>query len=166
MLANAIHYVSDREIHSYHRFVGVAGGCQRRRSVVGLQCERYFQFSSERATYSDRITRYGTFVSLNSHHPTCKVVNVKRCHPFQGFNVTHNATRLIAMTKPVYNSIMRYSSEKPVIVFVPTRKQAKLTAIDILTLTSSDRKPDRFLRAHEEDIRKFVNRINDRVNTF
>ena len=83
---------------------------------------------------------------------------------FQGFNVTHNATRLIAMTKPVYNSIIRYSPENPVIVFVPTRKQAKLTAIDILTLTSSDRKPDRFLRANEEDIRQFVNRIHDRVS--
>ena len=67
------------------------------------------------------------------------------------------------MTKPVYNAIIRYSPDNPVIVFVPTRKQAKLTAIDILTLTSSDRKPDRFLRANEEDIRQFVNRINDRV---
>ena len=67
------------------------------------------------------------------------------------------------MTKPVYNSIVRYSPENPVIVFVPTRKQAKLTAIDILTLTSADRKPDRFLKATEELIKPFVNRMSDRV---
>ena len=83
---------------------------------------------------------------------------------FQGLNITHNATRLIAMVKPVYNSITRYSPDSPVIVFVPTRKQAKRTAVDILTLTSADRKPDRFLRANEEDIRPIVNRINDRVS--
>jgi pre-mRNA-splicing helicase BRR2 len=62
----------------------------------------------------------------------------------QGFNTTHNASRLIAMSKPVFQAIQRYAfvttnrqtklkQPKPVIVFVPSRKQAKLTAIDIVT---------------------------------
>lgn len=67
------------------------------------------------------------------------------------------------MTKPVYNSIIRYSAENPVIIFVPTRKQARLTAIDILTLTSADKKPDQFSHAEESDIRSFLERIGDKV---
>lgn len=68
------------------------------------------------------------------------------------------------MTKPVYNCILRYSPDNPVIVFVPTRKQAKLTAMDILTLTSADRKPTRFSHVNEEDLQPFVDRLSDKVN--
>ena len=46
----------------------------------------------------------------------------------QGFNTTHNASRLIAMSKPLFQSIQKYTSKnrKPTIVFVPSRKQAKI----------------------------------------
>ena len=37
------------------------------------------------------------------------------------------------MAKPVYNAVMRHSSEKPTIVFVPSRRQAQLTAIDLMS---------------------------------
>ncbi|XKL59609.1 hypothetical protein PGB90_000625 [Kerria lacca] len=94
-------------------------------------------------------------------HPSVRPVPLE-LH-IMGFNITHNATRLIAMTKPVYNSIIRYSAENPVIIFVPTRKQARLTAIDILTLTSADKKPDQFSHAEESDIRSFLERIGDKT---
>lgn len=50
-----------------------------------------------------------------------------------GYNVSHAATRLLTMTKPVYQAIMRHSPRKPVIVFTPTRKQARITAVDLVT---------------------------------
>lgn len=87
----------------------------------------------------------------------------------QGFNITHNATRLIAMTKPIYNAIARHSPQNPVIIFVPTRKQAKLTAFDILTLASADRKPDRFKRVDREDLKvveSFLKQISDKVRLY
>merc|ERR1711931_20372 len=56
----------------------------------------------------------------------------------QGFNVTHNASRILAMGKSVYNSILQFSPDKPCIVFVPSRKQTRLTAIDLLTFTAAD----------------------------
>lgn len=81
----------------------------------------------------------------------------------QGFNVTHNASRLIAMAKPVYNAIIKHSPHKPVIVFVPTRKQARLTAIDLLTFTAAEKQSNRFFHAEEEDIKPFLDRMTDKT---
>ncbi|XP_017773161.1 PREDICTED: putative U5 small nuclear ribonucleoprotein 200 kDa helicase [Nicrophorus vespilloides] len=81
----------------------------------------------------------------------------------QGINITHNASRLIAMSKPVYNAIIRHSSHKPVIIFVPTRKQARLTAIDLLTYAAAENQPNRFFHAEEEDIKPFLDRMTDKT---
>ncbi|GIY38375.1 u5 small nuclear ribonucleoprotein 200 kDa helicase [Caerostris extrusa] len=81
----------------------------------------------------------------------------------QGFNITHNASRLLAMSKPVYQAITRLSPRKPVIVFVPSRKQSRLTAIDILTYCASEAQPARFLHCTDEDIQPFVDRIVDKT---
>lgn len=48
------------------------------------------------------------------------------------------------MAKPVYHAIMKHSPKKPVIVFVPSRKQTRLTAIDILTTCASDVQRQRY----------------------
>lgn len=81
----------------------------------------------------------------------------------QGFNITHNSSRLMAMAKPLYKTIVQQSPQKPVIVFVPTRRQARLTAIDILTYTASEGNPTRFFHADEEDITPFVSRLSDKT---
>ena len=56
---------------------------------------------------------------------------------FQSFDQSNYSARLMAMSKPVYNSIVRHSGEKSVIVFVPSMKQAQLTAIDLMTYHES-----------------------------
>merc|ERR1719330_1593004 len=81
----------------------------------------------------------------------------------QGFNMTHNASRIVSMAKPTYNSILKHSPRKPVIVFVPSRKQTRLTAIDLLTYAASDTQPDRFLHAEPEDIASFLEKIQDKT---
>lgn len=68
------------------------------------------------------------------------------------------------MGKPVYNSILKHSPHKPVIVFVPTRKQARLTAIDLLTFTAAEGQPNRFFHAEEDDIKPFLDRMTDKVS--
>mmetsp|Transcript_75394 Transcript_75394/g.157134 ORF Transcript_75394/g.157134 Transcript_75394/m.157134 type:complete len:2169 (-) Transcript_75394:248-6754(-) len=68
----------------------------------------------------------------------------------QGFDIHHRATRLLAMSRPVYQSIKHYSPDKPVIVFVPDRKQARMTAIDLLLHAAADDKPKRFLHVNDE----------------
>uniref|UniRef100_A0A8U8BTQ9 Activating signal cointegrator 1 complex subunit 3 n=1 Tax=Geospiza parvula TaxID=87175 RepID=A0A8U8BTQ9_GEOPR len=64
-------------------------------------------------------------------HPNVRPVPLE-LH-IQGFNISHTQTRLLSMAKPVYHAVMKHSPKKPVLVFVPSRKQTRLTAINILT---------------------------------
>ncbi|XP_045467898.1 putative U5 small nuclear ribonucleoprotein 200 kDa helicase [Harmonia axyridis] len=98
-----------------------------------------------------------TFNFLPSVRPVPLELHVK------GFNITHNASRLISMAKPVYNAISRYSPHKPIIIYVPTRKQARITAIDLLTSASAEGQPNRFFHADEEDIKPFLDRMSDKT---
>mmetsp|Transcript_17823 Transcript_17823/g.25189 ORF Transcript_17823/g.25189 Transcript_17823/m.25189 type:complete len:2374 (+) Transcript_17823:76-7197(+) len=56
---------------------------------------------------------------------------------FQSFDQSNFSSRLLEMTKPVYSAISRNSNGKPSIVFVPSRRQAQLTAIDIMSYNQS-----------------------------
>jgi pre-mRNA-splicing helicase BRR2 len=56
---------------------------------------------------------------------------------FQSFDVQNFSARLLAMAKPLYNTILRVSDKKPVLVFVPSWRQAKLTAVDLMTYCHS-----------------------------
>ena len=55
----------------------------------------------------------------------------------QSFDVQNFSSRLLAMAKPCFNAIRRYGESKPVIVYVPSRRQAQLTAIDLMTFSAS-----------------------------
>ncbi|CAF5138344.1 unnamed protein product, partial [Rotaria magnacalcarata] len=81
----------------------------------------------------------------------------------QGFNMTHNASRLIAMAKPVYQAINRHSPNQSVIVFVPSRKLSRITAIDILTFAAAEQKQDRFLHISTAEIEPFTNELEDQT---
>uniref|UniRef100_A0AAQ5ZSH5 Activating signal cointegrator 1 complex subunit 3 n=1 Tax=Amphiprion ocellaris TaxID=80972 RepID=A0AAQ5ZSH5_AMPOC len=82
-------------------------------------------------------------------HPNVRPVPLE-LH-IQGFNVSHTQTRLLSMAKPVYHAIMKHSPSKPAVVFVPSRRQTRLTAIDILTFCAADVK----------DLGPFLDKIND-----
>ena len=77
--------------------------------------------------------------------------------------MTHNASRIVSMAKPTYNSILKHSPRKPAIVFVPSRKQTRLTAIDLLTYAAAENQPDRFLHAEPEVIATFLDKISDKT---
>lgn len=79
----------------------------------------------------------------------------------QGYNFSHTPSRLLAMSKPVYNAITLYAPNTPAIVFVSSRKQAKFTAIDILTYCASEKQPQRFLHCLESDIKSTMTNIKD-----
>uniref|UniRef100_A0A672JNQ1 Activating signal cointegrator 1 complex subunit 3 n=1 Tax=Salarias fasciatus TaxID=181472 RepID=A0A672JNQ1_SALFA len=81
-------------------------------------------------------------------HPNVRPVPLE-LH-IQGFNVSHTQTRLLSMAKPVYHAIMKHSPSKPAVVFVPSRRQTRLTAIDILTFCAADK-----------DLAPFLDKLND-----
>jgi pre-mRNA-splicing helicase BRR2 len=116
----------------------------------------------------------------------CNVNNTFNFHPnvrplqlelhIQGFNVTHNASRLIAMSKPVFQAIQKYAGPKQqaTIVFVPSRKQAKLTAIDVVTFAAASiaaaassnstlLKTSKYLHVDPDELQSIVEKMEDKT---
>ena len=81
----------------------------------------------------------------------------------QGFNNPHNASRIYAMAKPTYIAILKHSPRKPVMVFVPSRKQSMITASDLLTFAAADKEPQRFLQVNPEEMEEFLPQISDEM---
>jgi pre-mRNA-splicing helicase BRR2 len=56
---------------------------------------------------------------------------------FQSYDQSNFSARLMAMAKPVYNAILKHRDGESAIVYVPSRRQAQLTAIDLMTYNGS-----------------------------
>jgi pre-mRNA-splicing helicase BRR2 len=73
----------------------------------------------------------------------------------QSFMIPHFPSLMISISKPAYLAIVEYSPTNPIIVFVPTRRQCRLTVdnIRVLTHCAADDKPagNRFLNIEEAD---------------
>lgn len=114
--------------------------CSRMR-YISSQIERNIRVIALSSTIANAkdISQW-LFCNSNStfnFHPNVRPLQLE-LH-IQGFNETHNASRLIAMSKPVFQAIQRHCGvkQKPALVFVPSRKQAKITAIDIVTYAAA-----------------------------
>ncbi|KAF8382489.1 snrp-200, partial [Pristionchus pacificus] len=84
----------------------------------------------------------------------------------QGFNLSHTASRLAAMVRPVYQAVCRHGGKlrpRPALVFVPSRRETKSTAVDMLAMQHADGQPKRFLHISEEDetFKKLIGAIQD-----
>jgi len=79
----------------------------------------------------------------------------------QGFDIAHVPSRLLAMSKPAYYAVVNHASDKPAVIFVPSAKQALLTAVDMLTYATADDSPKRFLHAGVEDIAPFLKKMSE-----
>lgn len=68
----------------------------------------------------------------------------------QGFEIANFEARMQAMARPAYAAINSYAcgveGGKPALVFVPTRKHARLVALDLLTFAAADGTPHKFLQ--------------------
>jgi len=79
----------------------------------------------------------------------------------QSYDIPHFPSLMLGMAKPAYLAINDWAGKKPVIVFVPSRKQCKLTANDILTYCLANQEGKRFLNIEEEDLQPHLDRIQD-----
>ncbi len=66
-----------------------------------------------------------------------------------------------SMNRPTFLAILNHSPEKPVIVFVPSRRQTRLTAKDLINLCGMEDNPRRFLRMDEDDLQMILSRVKD-----
>jgi len=66
----------------------------------------------------------------------------------QALDIANLEARMQAMGRPAYSAVAgRARGGRPAILFVPTRKHARLTALDLLTYAAADGQPRRFLQA-------------------
>jgi pre-mRNA-splicing helicase BRR2 len=95
-----------------------------------------------------------TAASSFNFHPQVRPVPLEI--RLQGFDIAHFGARLLAMSRPTYAACAQYAGTagRPALVFVPSRKQAQLTAVDLITYAAADGVPDRFRRgrSREEDV--------------
>jgi pre-mRNA-splicing helicase BRR2 len=80
----------------------------------------------------------------------------------QSFSIPHFPSLMLAMAKPVFLAIKSLSPDKPAIVFVPTRKQARATALDLLAACVAEDNEDQFLNAEVHEIAPLLNRIQEK----
>lgn len=80
----------------------------------------------------------------------------------QGIDIANFEARMQAMTKPTYTAILQHSKDgKPAIVFVPTRKHARLTAVDLMTYSSAEADKSIFLLRSVDELEPFIDRIKE-----
>ncbi|GAV65809.1 DEAD domain-containing protein/Helicase_C domain-containing protein/Sec63 domain-containing protein [Cephalotus follicularis] len=83
----------------------------------------------------------------------------------QGVDLANFEARMQAMTKPTYTAIVQHAkNEKPALVFVPTRKHVRLTAVDLMTYSSmeSGENPAFLLRSIDE-VEPFISKIQEEM---
>lgn len=66
-----------------------------------------------------------------------------------------------SMNRPTFMAVKNHSPEKPVIVFVPSRRQTRLTAKDLINFCGMEDNPRRFLHMDEDDLQLNLARVKD-----
>lgn len=83
----------------------------------------------------------------------------------QGVDITNFEARMQAMTKPTFTAIVQHAkNEKPALVFVPSRKYVRLTAVDLMTYSSMDSdQKSAFLLWPAEEVEPFIDNIQEEM---
>ncbi|CAD6448180.1 e3c46375-32a4-49fd-b501-acdc5ebb3dba [Sclerotinia trifoliorum] len=79
----------------------------------------------------------------------------------QSFTIPHFPSLMLAMAKPTYLAINQMSPDKPALVFVPSRKQARATTRDLLLACVASDDEDRFLHADVDEMKPLLERIQE-----
>ncbi|CAM8919119.1 unnamed protein product [Rhodiola kirilowii] len=79
----------------------------------------------------------------------------------QGVDIADYDARMQVMTRLTYTAIKQHTKKgKPAIVFVPTRKHVRLTAVDLMAYS---RKKPEFLLQSKEKLEPFIEKINEEL---
>ena len=64
---------------------------------------------------------------------------------------------------PLYTAILEHSPTKPVLIFVSSRRQTRLTALDLIAYCAADDDPKRFLHMDDQDAAVIASSIQDKA---
>ncbi|GAB2270112.1 activating signal cointegrator 1 complex subunit [Dionaea muscipula] len=79
----------------------------------------------------------------------------------QGYPGKFYCPRMNSMNKPTYAAICTHSPTKPVLIFVSSRRQTRLTALDLIQFAASDEHPRQFLNIPEEALQMIISQATD-----
>ncbi|KAH9778124.1 DExH-box ATP-dependent RNA helicase DExH14 [Citrus sinensis] len=79
----------------------------------------------------------------------------------EGYPGKFYCPRMNSMNKPAYAAICTHSPTKPVLIFVSSRRQTRLTALDLIQFAASDETPRQFLGMPEEDLQMVLSQVTD-----
>lgn len=78
-----------------------------------------------------------------------------------GFPGKFYCPRMATMNKPCYTAILTHSPTKPTLVFVSSRRQTRLTALDLISYAIADETPHAFRRIDEGEMQGVLKRVSD-----
>ena len=78
-----------------------------------------------------------------------------------GFPGKHYCPRMATMNKPAFQAIRSHSPDKPVLIFVSSRRQTRLTALDLIAFLAADDNPKQWLHMPENEIESIISGIKD-----
>ncbi|EEP76681.1 hypothetical protein UREG_01530 [Uncinocarpus reesii 1704] len=81
----------------------------------------------------------------------------------QSFTIPHFPSLMLAMARPAYLAILQLSPTKPALIFVPSRKQTRSTALDLVAACIANDAEDRFLHTEIDQIAPLLDRIDERA---
>lgn len=65
------------------------------------------------------------------------------------------------MNRPAFMAIKQHSPNKPVLIFVASRRQTRLTALDLIHLCGMEDNPRRFLKMDEFELEPILSKVKD-----
>lgn len=79
----------------------------------------------------------------------------------QGFPGKHYCPRMATMNKPCYAAIKVHSPDRPSLIFVASRRQTRITALDLISYAAADDNPKVFLGCDESYVEAIAEGIQD-----
>lgn len=87
-------------------------------------------------------------MGLYNFRPSVRPVPLEvHIHGFQG---KHYCPRMGTMNRPAYLAIQSYSPAQPALIFVSSRRQTRLTALDLIAYLAAEDNPKQWLHTTEQ----------------
>ncbi|XP_030580581.1 activating signal cointegrator 1 complex subunit 3 [Archocentrus centrarchus] len=98
-------------------------------------------------------------VGLFNFRPSVRPVPLEvHIHGFPG---QHYCPRMASMNKPTFQAIRTHSPAKPVLIFVSSRRQTRLTALDLIAYLATEDNPKQWLHQDEREIEDIIATVRD-----
>lgn len=78
-----------------------------------------------------------------------------------GFPGKHYCPRMATMNRPTYQAIRQHAPSSPSLVFVSSRRQTRLTALNLIAYLAAEDKPKQWLHMPDEEMSSILDQIKD-----